>query len=79
LNSGNTTQDSFLRNIMQEDTSVAIYLINGIKLTGKLVSFTPHTLFLHNMTTQMIHKKTISTVMPISDQIVSILLNHSKG
>jgi host factor-I protein len=78
LNSGNSIQDSFINSAIHEGMTVAIYLKSGIRLTGKIVSFTPHALFLNNTNTLMIYKKAISTIMPITEQLDSSLLNIPK-
>ena len=71
-------QDHFLNHAIQENIAVAIYLINGIKLIGKLVSHNARSVFLKNINTQMVHKKTISTILPITDHILPILSSKSK-
>ena len=74
----NTAQDNFLNSLITEGDSVAIFLINGIKLTGTLVYSTPDALFLKNGNTQLIYKSKISTVMRISEHHLPLLSNIPK-
>ncbi|MBI4442170.1 MAG: RNA chaperone Hfq [Acidobacteria bacterium] len=56
-------QDSFLNNIRRERAIVTIFLMGGIKLTGKLKSFDRYSLVLEsNNQEQLIFKHAISTV-----------------
>ena len=56
-------QDSFLNNIRKERAIVTIFLVGGIKLTGKLKSFDRYCLVLEsNSQEQLIFKHAIATV-----------------
>jgi len=56
-------QDSFLNNIRKERAVVMIFLMTGIKLTGKIKSFDRYSLVLEsNNQEQLIFKHAISTV-----------------
>ena len=56
-------QDSFLNNIRRERALVTIFLMGGIKLTGKLKSFDRYSLVLEsNNQEQLIFKHAIATV-----------------
>lgn len=57
-------QNEFLNKIKEEQTPVAIYLVNGIKLQGQIESFDDHVILLKNSVTQMIYKHAISTIVP---------------
>ena len=58
-------QDSFFNQIRKDRAFVTIYLVNGIKLTGKIRSFDKFTVILENKNQeQMIFKHAISTVSP---------------
>jgi len=63
-NKDQTLQDPFLNKLRKERIHVAIYLVNGIKLLGKIESFDQYVVLLRGMTTQMIYKHAISTVVP---------------
>jgi host factor-I protein len=56
-------QDSFFNQIRKDRAFATIYLVNGIKLTGKIKSFDKFTVILENKSQeQMIFKHAISTI-----------------
>ncbi|MFW5426872.1 MAG: RNA chaperone Hfq [Methylophagaceae bacterium] len=57
-------QDPFLNALRRENVSVAIYLINGIKLQGQIDSFDQFVILLKNSVNQMVYKHAISTIVP---------------
>ena len=57
-------QDNFLNILRKEHTPVSIFLVNGIKLQGKIDSFDQYVVLLKNSVTQMVYKHAISTVVP---------------
>ena len=57
-------QDKFLNNLRKEKISVAIFLVNEIKLEGIVEAFDPYTILLKNKTTQCVYKHAISTIVP---------------
>lgn len=59
-------QDSFLNNARKEKGVVTIYLLSGVKLTGRIKSFDKYSLVLEtNNQEQLIFKHAISTVVII--------------
>lgn len=64
MNKGGSLQDPFLNTLRKERVSVAIYLVNGIKLQGQVESFDQYVVFLKNNVTQMVYKHAISTIVP---------------
>ncbi len=57
-------QDSFLNNARKEKGLVTIYLLSGVKLTGRIKSFDKYSLVLEtNNLEQLIFKHAISTVV----------------
>jgi len=57
-------QDSFLNTVRKEKTHVTIYLMSGVKLSGKIKSFDKYSLVLEsNAQEQLIFKHAISTVV----------------
>lgn len=57
----------YLDRLLKENTHVAIYLINGIKLSGLISAFDASTLLLKDSKStveQLIYKHAISTVVP---------------
>jgi host factor-I protein len=43
---------------------VSLYLVNGIRLQGRIESFDAHVVLLKNEVTQMVYKRAIATVLP---------------
>ncbi len=64
---GQTLQDPFLNALRKEKIDVSIYLVNGIKLHGRVVSFDQYVVMLKNNVTQMVYKHSISTVVPLKE------------
>jgi len=59
----NTIQDSFLNSARKERNNVTIYLMSGVKLTGRIKSFDKYSLILEaGSQEQLIFKHAISTV-----------------
>ncbi|PYX39652.1 MAG: RNA chaperone Hfq [Acidobacteria bacterium] len=57
-------QDSFLNTARKEKTTITIYLISGVKLTGRIRSFDKYSVVLEtNNQEQLIFKHAISTVV----------------
>ena len=57
-------QDPFLNTIRREKIAVSIFLVNGIKLQGQIESFDQFVISLKSITTQVIFKRAISTIVP---------------
>ena len=57
-------QDPFLNAMRDERIPLSIFLVNGIKLQGTIVSFDQYTVMLKNVATQIVYKHAISTVVP---------------
>ena len=57
-------QDSFLNTARKDKTAVTIYLLSGVKLSGRIRSFDKYSVVLEsNNTEQLIFKHAISTVV----------------
>jgi host factor-I protein len=57
-------QDSFLNTARKERSSITIYLLSGVKLTGRIRSFDKYSVVLEaNGQEQLIFKHAISTVV----------------
>lgn len=57
-------QDGFLNSARKEKTLVTIYLVSGVKLTGRIRSFDKYSVVLESNTQeQLIFKHAISTVV----------------
>ena len=57
-------QDNFLNKVIEENISVSIYLLNGIKLQGNIHSFDQSVIVLNGQAPQLIFKHSISTIVP---------------
>lgn len=74
---GRDLQDPFLNTLRKEKTNVSIYLVNGIKLHGRVVSFDQYVILLKNTVTQMVYKHSVSTVVPLTE--IKIDTGEEKG
>ncbi len=59
-----TLQDPFLNALRKERTPVSMYLVNGIKLQGRIESFDQFAILLKNSVDQLVYKHAISTIVP---------------
>lgn len=57
-------QDNFLNTLRKEHTAVSIFLVNGIKLQGRIDSFDQYVIILKNTVNQMVYKHAVSTIVP---------------
>lgn len=59
-------QDAFLNALRKERIPVSVFLVNGIKLVGRVESFDQYVVVLkgHDQGGQMVFKHAISTVVP---------------
>lgn len=64
MSKGQNLQDNFLNILRKEHTPVSIFLVNGIKLQGKVDSFDQYVIMLRNTINQMVYKHAISTIVP---------------
>ena len=64
MSKGTNLQDLFLNTLRKEHTPVSIFLVNGIKLQGKVDSFDQYVILLKNTVNQMVYKHAISTIVP---------------
>ncbi len=64
MSKGFNLQDTFLNTLRRERIPVSVYLINGIKLQGRIESFDQYVVMLRNQVNQMIYKHAISTIVP---------------
>ena len=69
-------QDSFLNTARKERASITIYLLSGVKLTGRIRSFDKYSVVLEaNGQEQLIFKHAISTI--VMGRVASTHLTHS--
>jgi host factor-I protein len=64
MSKGQNLQDNFLNTLRKEHTPVSIFLVNGIKLQGRVDSFDQYVIMLKNTVSQMVYKHAISTIVP---------------
>ncbi len=64
MSKGQNLQDNFLNALRKEHVPVSIFLVNGIKLQGKVDSFDQYVVMLKNTSSQMVYKHAISTIVP---------------
>lgn len=60
-------QDAYLEKLRMEQTSVSLYLINGIKLLGQISGYDAQVVLLRDsksVSDQLIYKHAISTIVP---------------
>lgn len=59
------SENEFINNLINDKKVVCIFLMTGIKLIGKIVSYDDKTIFIINSKeeVQMIYKQAISTIM----------------
>ena len=78
-------QDTFLNTVRKDKTPITIYLVSGVKLTGKIRSFDKYSVLLENNSQeQLIFKHAISTVVSTrsvlhSDHRPSTGVGHPPG
>lgn len=60
-------QDDFLRMLMNNNTAVNVFLVNGIRLSGQLAAFDQFAVLLESgPSSQLVFKHAISTVLPVN-------------
>lgn len=57
-------QNEFLNTLRKDRIPVSIFLVNGIKLRGRIESFDNYVVLLKEGTTQTVFKHAISTIVP---------------
>ncbi len=77
MSKGQNLQDNFLNALRKEHTPVSIFLVNGIKLQGKVDSFDQYVVMLKNTSSQMVYKHAISTIVP--SKAVKMSHEHEPG
>tara|TARA_B100000508_G_scaffold137334_1_gene131468 strand:+ start:1180 stop:1440 length:261 start_codon:yes stop_codon:yes gene_type:complete len=64
MSSPNVLQNQFLDNMIAANKTIAIYLVSGIKLVGRIVGYDAYVIMLEHDVPQMVHKHAIATIMP---------------
>lgn len=58
-------QEPFLEALRKEQVPVSVYLVNGIKLQGKIEAYDAFVVYLRNSFSQIVYKHAISTIVPM--------------
>lgn len=61
---GQNLQEAFLDTLCTDQSQVSVYLVNGIKLQGKIEAYDQMVVLLKSTVNQMIYKHAISTIVP---------------
>ena len=63
-----SVQDNFLQTLVRDKTTVNVFLVNGIRLSGQLAAFDQFAVLLESgpAAVQLVSKQAISTVMPVN-------------
>lgn len=77
MSKGQNLQDIFLNTLKKEQTPVSIFLVNGIKLQGKIDSFDQYAIMLKSKESQqMVYKHAISTIVP--GKVIRLVRNEDQ-
>ena len=70
-------QDAFLSDLLKQQTDVTFFLVNGVRLMGKVAAFDRFVVLVQDSVTQMVYKHAISTVVPNVTQATAATEGHS--
>lgn len=62
---GQSLQEPFLEALRKEQVPISVYLVNGIKLQGKIEAYDQFVVYLKNSFSQIVYKHAISTIVPM--------------
>lgn len=62
--SGQSAQDRFLRQMIDEHRKVAVFLTSGVKLEGEIVSYDQYIILMKGALTDSVYKHAVSTIQP---------------
>jgi host factor-I protein len=72
-------QHRFLTELIGERRSVAIFLVNGLKLEGKIASFDDYAILLEGEMSDHVYKHAISTIQPLAGAPSKVEAGAKKG
>ena len=72
-------QHRFLAELIDERRSVAIFLVNGLKLEGKIASFDDYAILLEGEMSDHVYKHAISTIQPLAGAPSKVDASAKKG
>jgi host factor-I protein len=62
-----TVQDNFLQTLVNDRSTVSVFLVNGIRLNGQVAAFDQFVVLLESEAgVQLVFKHAISTVLPVN-------------
>ena len=64
MSKGQIIQEPYLNLLRKQHIPVSIYLVNGIKLQGRIDAFDQFVVMLKNSVSQVVYKHAISTIVP---------------
>lgn len=64
MSKAQSLQDPYLNALRQEQVPITIYLVNGVKMQGKIESFDQFCILIKNTSIQLVYKHAISTIIP---------------
>jgi RNA chaperone Hfq len=67
MSESSVCQKQFLSSLIADQSTVLVYLKNGVKLTGKIIGESSGAIFLSDPIPQMVYKSCVSTVISQSD------------
>lgn len=62
---GQSLQEPFLEALRCAEVPISVYLVNGIKLQGKIEAYDQFVIYLKNSFSQIVYKHAISTIVPM--------------
>jgi host factor-I protein len=68
MSGGDSVQNSFLEDLCRSQVPVAVFLINGIRLQGRIESFDAFAVSIRNSVFQVVYKHAISTIAAASGE-----------
>jgi host factor-I protein len=72
-------QFRFLTELAKERRAVAIFLINGLKLEGRIVSFDDYAILLEGDLSDHVYKHAISTIQPLTNAAKAVAGARAAG
>ena len=66
-NSARSAQDRFLLQLIAERQQVTVFLVNGIRLDGRITAFDEHVILLEGEKIDHVYKHAVSTIQPATD------------
>ncbi len=62
-----SAQDRFLNQMIEEHRRVAVFLNNGNKIEGEILSFDAYAIFMKGAGTEQVYKHAVSTIEPAAN------------